>query len=170
MSIHTDYKTTIKELNERYYDEADGRGPSQLPPYDICEELPDGLTLMDSWEANASYTYELWVYEDGGYTIAEMREDASGMIDVVSETDYPSFPAAVDALIDFEDQARFEAERGGLFQEYELDAYLGDFEDDYDKEAIIDEATVIDYRTGNRYWREDVDLAEVCQRHDKTAE
>lgn len=54
------------------------------------------------------------------------------------------------------------------FEQYELDAYLGDFADDFDIDAIIDEATEVDYRTGNRYWRDGIDLAEICARHDVT--
>ena len=55
-----------------------------------------------------------------------------------------------------------------IYQDYELDAYLGEHAEDFDREAIIDEATEIDYRTGNRYWKEDIDLNEICQRHKKT--
>lgn len=55
------------------------------------------------------------------------------------------------------------------FEKYELDAYLGDFADDFDVDAILDEATTIDSRTGNRYWKEGIDLAEICRRHDRTA-
>ena len=52
-----------------------------------------------------------------------------------------------------------------IFQQYELDAYLGDFADDFDVDAIIEEVTEVD-RNGNRFWKEDIDLAEICQRHD----
>lgn len=55
------------------------------------------------------------------------------------------------------------------FEQYELDAYLGDFADDFDVDAILDEATEVDPRTGNRYWKESIDLAEICRRHDHTA-
>ena len=55
------------------------------------------------------------------------------------------------------------------FEMYELEAYLGDFAGDFDVDAIVDEATYVDPRTGNRYWREGVDLNEVCARHDATA-
>ena len=54
-----------------------------------------------------------------------------------------------------------------LFEQYELDAYLGEFAEDLDIEAIIDEATEIDYRTGNRYWKDGIDLAEICERNEK---
>lgn len=52
------------------------------------------------------------------------------------------------------------------FEMYGLEAYLGDYVDDFDVEAIVDEATEIDYRTGNRYWRDDIDLAAICAKHD----
>lgn len=55
-----------------------------------------------------------------------------------------------------------------LFQEHELTAYLGDSIEGFDVEAIIDEATEIDYRDGNRYWKDDIDLAEICAKHDAT--
>lgn len=53
-----------------------------------------------------------------------------------------------------------------LFQQYELDAFLGEHKDSFDIEAIIDEATEIDYRTGDRYWAEGIDLAEICAKHE----
>lgn len=56
-----------------------------------------------------------------------------------------------------------------LFEMHELEAFLGDFVGDFDVEAIVDEATVVDYRTGNRYWRDGIDLNEICARHDTTA-
>ena len=56
-----------------------------------------------------------------------------------------------------------------IFQQYELDAYLGDFVNDFDVDAIIDEATNFD-PDGNRYWKDDIDLAEICQRHDLSDE
>ena len=54
------------------------------------------------------------------------------------------------------------------FDYWELDAYLGDFVDDYDVDAIIDEVTEIDYRTGNRYWKDltDEELWAICEAHD----
>ena len=48
----------------------------------------------------------------------------------------------------------------------ELAAYLGDFVDDYDIDAIVEEATEIDYSNGNRYWIEDIrdeDFAEIVR-------
>ena len=54
-----------------------------------------------------------------------------------------------------------------LFQRYELDAYLGESVDDFDVEAIIEDATEVDYRTGRRYWREGIDLAAICKTHDR---
>lgn len=53
-----------------------------------------------------------------------------------------------------------------LFQQYELDAFLGDFADEFDVDGIIDEATEIDCKSGNRYWREGIDLSEIAQRHE----
>ena len=53
------------------------------------------------------------------------------------------------------------------FDYYELEAYLGEFACDYDIDAIIDDATVIDYETGNRFWKDDIDLASICEAHYK---
>lgn len=61
-------------------------------------------------------------------------------------------------------------ERGAimnLYQEYELEAYLGEHIEDFDVEAIVDEATEIDYKTGNRYWKDGIDLAEICAKHER---
>ena len=54
-----------------------------------------------------------------------------------------------------------------LFQEHELEAYLGEHIGDFDVEAIVDEATEIDYKTGNRYWKDGIDLAEICAKHER---
>lgn len=40
-----------------------------------------------------------------------------------------------------------------IFQDYELDAYLGGSAEDYDRDAIIGEVTEIG-RDGNRYWKD----------------
>lgn len=53
-----------------------------------------------------------------------------------------------------------------VFQKHELEAYLGGFEGDFDVEAIIGDATEVDFRTGRRYWREGIDLAAICESHD----
>lgn len=55
-----------------------------------------------------------------------------------------------------------------IFQQYELDAYLGDFAGDFDVEAILDEATEVG-PDGNRYWKEGIDLTAICERHDLSA-
>lgn len=52
-----------------------------------------------------------------------------------------------------------------IFQQYELDAYLGDFVGDFDVKAILEESTEIG-PDGNRYWKNGIDLAEICARHD----
>lgn len=52
------------------------------------------------------------------------------------------------------------------FEDYELEAYLGDFISDYDYDSIVEDSTFIDYSTGNRYWKDGIDLAEICAKHD----
>ena len=54
-----------------------------------------------------------------------------------------------------------------VFQEYELDAFLGDYRDDFDVDAIVDDATAVDYGTGDRVWREDADLNAICEKHER---
>lgn len=49
-----------------------------------------------------------------------------------------------------------------VFQEYELEAFL-DSPADYDMEGIIEDATFIDYATGDRIWRVDIDLNGICE-------
>ena len=54
-----------------------------------------------------------------------------------------------------------------IYQKHELEAFIGKENlGDFDIEAIEAEATEIDYSTGNRVWKEGVDLAEVCAKHD----
>ena len=53
-----------------------------------------------------------------------------------------------------------------VYQEYELEAYLGDYTQDYDIDSIVDEATEIDYNTGTRYWKEGIDLETICKHHE----
>ena len=52
-----------------------------------------------------------------------------------------------------------------IFEECNFIAYFGGYEDDFDLDAIRDEATEIDYRTGNRYWKDDIDFEEIVARH-----
>lgn len=53
------------------------------------------------------------------------------------------------------------------FQQYELDSFLGDFASEYDIEAIIEDATTLDYKSGKRYWKQNIDLNEICAEHEK---
>ena len=58
------------------------------------------------------------------------------------------------------------------FEDYELVAFLRDYADDFDYDAIRDEVTKRDPLTGNLYWR-DIDTDElnaICQKYDKTAD
>lgn len=50
-----------------------------------------------------------------------------------------------------------------VYDEHEVDVFLGDEAEEYDYWGIMDEATFED--DGIRYWRPNVDLAEVCERH-----
>lgn len=51
-----------------------------------------------------------------------------------------------------------------IFEPYMLDVYLGT-PDDFDVDAIIEEATEINYEDGKRYWKCDIDLNEICAAH-----
>ena len=59
-----------------------------------------------------------------------------------------------------------------IFQMYELEAYLGDFVGDFDVDAIVAEVTEVDYRTGNRCWKqlEPDELVGIVRRHEKVWE
>lgn len=55
-----------------------------------------------------------------------------------------------------------------LYERYELEAYIGSENlKDFDIDAIEDEATEIDYGTGNRVWRDGIDLNAICAAHEK---
>lgn len=54
-----------------------------------------------------------------------------------------------------------------VFQMHELEAFLGEYIDDFDIDAIIDEATETSNKDGNRYWKVDAgELAEIAAKHD----
>ena len=54
-----------------------------------------------------------------------------------------------------------------LFQMYELEAYLGDFIEDFDVDAIINESTDVD-SDGDRVWTATGDdFIEIVKRHEK---
>lgn len=62
--------------------------------------------------------------------------------------------------------------RENHFQIAELEAYIGSENlCDFDLTAIISEATFVDMDDPdkNRYWKEGIDLAEICARHDLAA-
>lgn len=66
---------------------------------------------------------------------------------------------------------RKDREMGSIYQRYELEAFVGSENmGDFDIDAIEAEATEIDYGTGNRVWRDGIDLAEICEAHDFRAE
>lgn len=54
------------------------------------------------------------------------------------------------------------------YQRYELEAFLGDYADDYDVDAIEAEATEYDPATGRTVWTPDAvrDLWSICERHE----
>lgn len=54
------------------------------------------------------------------------------------------------------------------FEECHFISYFGGYEKDFDLDAIRDEATEMDPRTGTLYWREDIDFEEIVARHDLT--
>lgn len=54
-----------------------------------------------------------------------------------------------------------------LFQQYELDALLGEFKGDFDVDGIIADATEV-RADGNRYWVAKGDeLSAIIERHEK---
>ena len=60
--------------------------------------------------------------------------------------------------------------KDNLFQQYELDAFLGDYADDFDVDGIIEDATEVD-PDGDRIWTTfGDDFIEIVKRHEKKGE
>ena len=63
--------------------------------------------------------------------------------------------------------------RRELFEGYELDAFLGDFVNEFDRDALVAAITYVDYRDNKRYYTDewldldDDDLAEFLERFEK---
>lgn len=54
-----------------------------------------------------------------------------------------------------------------IYERYELEAFIGsESVGNFDVDAIEAEATEIDYGTGNRVWKDGIDLDEICAKHD----
>lgn len=54
------------------------------------------------------------------------------------------------------------------FEMAELEALLGDYIADYDVDGIVEDATEMDYKTGNRYWVvSDDELNAILEAHEK---
>lgn len=56
-----------------------------------------------------------------------------------------------------------------LFEMDELESFLGENLLDFDIDAIIEEATYVNPRSGNRYWKPGIDLSEIALKHDLAA-
>lgn len=65
---------------------------------------------------------------------------------------------------DGEEPADLEA---GQYQRHELEAFLGEYVDAYDVDAIEAEATTYVYSEDKRYWRKFIDLAAIAERHER---
>lgn len=65
----------------------------------------------------------------------------------------------------YADATEQEPEPRELYQRADLEAFFGDYVDDYDLHAIEKEATEHD-ADGRQYWCKDVDLMSICERHE----
>lgn len=105
----------------------------------------------------------------------------------VTEDDRATVAAMVEAIAErwtqdhqprdlFAELAEYEAEAEAFmtaapaptYQRYELEAYLGEYADDYDVSAIEAEATEYDPKTGRTVWTPEAvrDLWSICERHE----
>ena len=116
--------------------------------------------------------------------------DSERMLRIVTDNPSDELYAIVDGLMDedeIEDEIRWSLRkkygkrdmyqsyedvsdlyRPTLFEEYELEAYLGDFVDDYDAEGIIQEVTFV--RDGKRYWKPEMqdsdEFEQIVRKHE----
>lgn len=126
----------------------DGADFSQIPLY-------DGDRLMQIHTASPMNSiYCIWERN-------ESEEDFTEEVNFALLKKYGKGHPAIEGMDDVSLMTR------NLYERYELEAYIGDDAADFDIDAIEDEATEIDYRDGNRYWKDDIDLAKICEKHAK---
>lgn len=131
------------------------------------EAIGDTITEDDP-EHRAAYSV---AREAMGYTTATEhdRETVELMTEAIARSAHRPDLTKYESMeyLEFDE---LEPERRELFQYCGLESFLGEYIDDFDVAAIIEEATEIDPRTGNRYWLDDIDLAAIAARHDLTTE
>lgn len=141
------YAVVIGEYPEEY-------DPESIAAYRVARDEIAGSHIRATAE-------ELEIVADMVEAIAEDVRDLAAV-----RLEYATRPADLTAYQS--EFCTFEPTRE-IYQRYELEAYLGDYTDDYDLEAIEAEATEYDPKTSRTYWKRDVDLWSVCERHELAA-
>lgn len=68
---------------------------------------------------------------------------------------------------EWKEEMKRQSEKKEPYERYVLESYLGEYVDEFDVDAIEEEVTKFDFKTGKRIWRdEDIDLDEICQKYD----
>ena len=88
----------------------------------------------------------------------------------VTDEERATVAAMADAIADRWTQDH-EAEEAATYQRAELEAFLGEYVDAYDVDAIEDEATETDPKTCAQLWTPEAvrDLISICERHERKA-
>lgn len=105
---------------------------------------------------------------------ADELEIVADMVEAIAEDVRDLAAARLEYATRDIDLTRYESEYLELeparepYQRAELLAYLGDYTDDYDVDAIESEATETDPKTSRVFWRRGIDLWTICERHELT--
>lgn len=112
-----------------------------------------------------------------GISPADVTPEQSAAVEIIPEADRPAGyttateydRATVDAMTECIAQAAADDMPTGeapVYQRYELEAYLGEYVEDYDVNAIEHDATAYDPATGRTVWAVDAEtLAVIAERH-----
>lgn len=128
----------------------------------ICEEAEEVNEIVEEcWQGDGYYRI---AWSDGGTDWTSNGPIWFGFKDDLAAEIEAAYGSKTDTHLPYAELAWT-----GLFQEYDLDALLGGFKDDFDTEGIIDDLTEVDYRTGNRYWKNlsEDEMNKVFQAHAK---
>lgn len=141
------YAAVIGEYPEEY-------DPESIAAYRVARDEIAGSHIRATAE-------ELEIVADMVEAIADDVRDT-----IAERLEFATRPADLGAYQS--DYCTFEPARE-IYQRAELVAYLGDYVDDYDVDAIEAEATEYDPKTSRTYWKRGINLWEVCERHEIAA-
>lgn len=143
MSKQTTAETIAKQARDLYHD-----------------TIYSAITASDVEQANA--------YTNKHLSLTVEVMDALGIFHASNRMLVAIAQAMRSALEDLEELEELEEtisyKPAEPYHRYELLAYLGDCADDYDIDAIEDEAT--EWHDCDLYWRHGIDLWEICERHE----